>query len=89
VVRQSECERHDRQRWIGETSRWEYRTAADVQVLRFMDSTVLIHYTASRIVSHSSRPEMMKVANDHGRRAFLAELANNPTDASLSQPGID
>jgi hypothetical protein len=32
---------------------------------------------------------MMKVADDHGRRALVAELANNPTDACLSQPGID
>jgi hypothetical protein len=32
---------------------------------------------------------MMKVADDHGRRALVAELANNPTDAGLLQPGID
>ena len=32
---------------------------------------------------------MMKVADDHGRRALVAELANNPTDACLLQPGID
>ena len=50
---------------------------------------MLIHHAESCIGSHPSGPEMMKVADDHGRRALVAELANNPTDARLSQPGID
>jgi len=89
MVRKPDCQCNDRQRRIGETGCREDRTAGHVQVLRFVDSTVLVYYAASCIGSHPSRAEMMKVADDHGRRAFVAELANNPTDARLSQPGID
>jgi len=47
VVRQPDCECDD-QRWIGETGRREDRAPGHVQVLRFVDSTVLIHYAVPR-----------------------------------------
>jgi hypothetical protein len=54
-----------------------------------VESTVLVYYAAACIGSHPSGPEMMKVADDHGRWALVAELTNNSTDARLPEFRVD
>src|SRR4051794_11245600 len=63
----------DRQGRVGVASRWEYRTACDVQAFQIMDSAIGVDNTVSRIERHSSGAHVVRTPVELVRPDFSFE----------------